>query len=157
MWQLLYHLSSFAQQQAFPKQDTFSTHLDQTLDDIKQFLWYYGYRCKDFFSLPLDLSYGSQDILLACGWLIAKAQLMPKIMQSSVSPFIGGDTSFIYEHKPQVSKPLKQGCRKMSPFGKVKYLAWRAGQCKMAWRGLFMKQQEFCNLSHQVKLLDSCN
>ncbi|XP_072031843.1 uncharacterized protein [Amphiura filiformis] len=156
MWEFLYQLSTFAQQQHFPKQDTssFSTNLEQTLEHIKQIMWYYGYRSSDFFSLPSDLSYGSQDLLLACGWLIAKTHLISKLMESSQTPFLGGDTSFLHEQKSQVdvSRTLKQGCQTLSPSGKVKYLAWKAGQCKMAWRGLYMKQQELCTLTHQIHL-----
>ena len=158
MWDLLQHLTDFALHGKFPDHNTspLQTNPEETIDNVKQIIWYHGYRCTEFFTLPSDMTRGSQELLLASGWLIAKTGLICRLMESSQVPFLGGDTSYFHvqDMHSETYRGLKQGYQMMSktlsPSGKVKYLAWMVGRCKMAMRNLHMKQQELCNLTHQV-------
>ena len=56
----------------------------------KHKLFHKGYRVKDFFRLPEDMSHGSREVMMALGWLMAKEDVVGKFIVN-LEPFIFED------------------------------------------------------------------
>lgn len=56
----------------------------------KHKLFHKGYRVKDFFRLPEDMSHGSREVMMALGWLMAKEDIVGKFI-ANLEPFIFED------------------------------------------------------------------
>ena len=56
----------------------------------KHKMFHKGYRVKDFFLLPEDMSHGSRELMLALGWLMAKEDVVTKFI-NKLEPLIFED------------------------------------------------------------------
>ena len=55
-----------------------------------------GFISRDLTSLPLDMTSGSRELLLALGWLLCKEDIVARFMKTCTSPLEEEDTAYIY-------------------------------------------------------------
>ena len=65
---------------------------------------------RDFANLPLDMSTGSRELLLALGWLLCKEDIIAKFMQTCTTPLEEQDTAYLYKQVPRASCEQAREC-----------------------------------------------
>ena len=99
------------------------------------------------------MSGGSREVLLACARLLAKTDILADIILDDRAMAVA-DTAHL--HLEEVAKAMTR-TKGASHSGDTplsdcaKRLGWMVGRCRMAMRRLYVQQQEFCSLTHQVK------
>ena len=64
-----------------------------------------GYRVNEFFQLPADMSYGSRELMLALGWLMAKEDVVTKFI-NKLKPLIFEDPPVDFSLFEKIPLPL---------------------------------------------------
>lgn len=70
-----------------------------------------GYRVRSFFVLPENMSYGSREVLLAIGWLMAKENILQKFIEQ-VQSVITEDVPFLDSYCTGIAPPKYSDARK---------------------------------------------
>ncbi|XP_077993456.1 uncharacterized protein LOC144447347 isoform X2 [Glandiceps talaboti] len=121
---------------------------------VKHELYLAGYRSPAFFTTSSDTNISSRQLLLAVGWIIAKYEIIDKMMTNTQSPI---DVFHSDETHKKTKEYLKCDLNHTTSRDKedlthnAKYLLWVNGRLLLTLRGLFAVNVERQALSHQVQ------
>ncbi|XP_038073914.1 tubulin epsilon and delta complex protein 1-like [Patiria miniata] len=161
LWSLLSSLTNYSKGKGvWPEPDASASHQatqSNIVSSTKLAMWSEGYRCRQFYHLPEDMSHGSRELLLACGWLLARTNIVTDLVTQDRANMV--DTRHLHLEEVLRSRRQREEMKKMkdtivdeerqtSHGGK--HLVWLVGQCRMKLRRLHLQQRELCNLTHQI-------
>ncbi|XP_071792156.1 tubulin epsilon and delta complex protein 1-like [Asterias amurensis] len=156
LWSLLYSLAHYNTHKCIPSKTDAARHTRPThrISSTKHAMWAEGYRCNKLYRLPDDMSGGSREVLLACAWLLAKTDILADIILDDRAMAVADTAHLHLEEVVKAMTRMKGASNSISgdllPSDCAKRLGWMVGRCRMAMRRLYVQQQEFCSLTHQI-------
>lgn len=74
----------------------YSIFLEELSAFVKREFQSFGYYSPHFAALPVDMSEGSRELLLAFGWILSQAQIIEKFMMTCTDPLDDDTLSLHY-------------------------------------------------------------
>ncbi|XP_046855605.1 uncharacterized protein LOC124448709 [Xenia sp. Carnegie-2017] len=152
MWCLLRETVWFIKYNTFCAQNEFSTaNTTHNIQWTKQELYKQGYYLKSFYDLPEDSSCGSQEILLAFGWLFSKANVLNKLLDGYHNMFeecMPVDQELLAPKQQRPNYDLtdnKVEENNEDTIDKIKQLSWLTGNLSFKFKGLFAAENKLAS------------
>ncbi|XP_033734862.1 tubulin epsilon and delta complex protein 1-like [Pecten maximus] len=119
---------------------------------VKKSMQNRGFYSKEFSLLPIDMSSGSRELLLAFAWLMCKENVIVKFMEQCSSP-VDENTLSVYEFdlEENIHSSNYLACSKsLNPVQKVQHLQLLNGKMRSSLKRLYNLQRERVKLDHKV-------
>ena len=123
----------------------------------KHEMFYKGYRVVNFFQLPGDMTYGSRELLLALGWLIAKENIVGKVV-NNVKPLVFEDPPVKVSLLERIPLPAAMGSFgtvageqiRLNPAELGNYMLMCYGKLHSCLKSLVAAQREYTILINKM-------
>lgn len=132
------------------KQSDKSSH--NVVNFCKHKMFHKGYRVSDFFRLPQNMSYGSRELMLALGWIMAREDVITQFI-NKLEPLIFEDPPVdlsLYDKIPLpvahdgLTEPAKKDCK--NPVDVAKRLILKYNKLNSSLKSLLATRSEYTKI-----------